>query len=336
MLHFFIVHSSLTNAIARKVVEKEQLPLDKVCFVLSRSYVLPDDKYQSVKLPFTHYPVEYFPVQIAFWKNWSKIKEFDQFIDRICEQQPFYWYADHSYNTQFYLTTSHPQCKGYYFIEEGVSAYYRPEKWAVKKSTNPFRGLLYWLNFGKRNKANRHFFDLNAGNYLGCFGVTQESFGAMPNKKIMGIPFLTRTFEEEYPCILIHDAMYEELKPEVYLKWVRMMTLHALSLGFKRITQKYHPGQRSETIQIIQEEVLKLIGDKATLITLDSTISLEEIAFSQKPTMYLVMSSVGIYAHIAGAKIISLIKVFCADLPEMEERMDGLFPDFYSNNIEYL
>lgn len=336
MIHLFRVHSPLTYAMARQVARVQQLPDDAVRLVLSRNFQPPaDNPFVVLPLPFSHYPVDSFAVQIAFWRSWSKVRAFDRWIDEITDGQPFYWYADHSYSSIFHLAVTHRACRGYYYHEEGAIVYRDPADWAIRKKANPLRDCLYWLNFGRRNSAQRSYFTTHIGQYLGCFGATEASFGNLAHKQIVGNPFPKRIFAEQYPCILVHDAIYDQFPPERYLAWIELMAKDALQRGFQQIYQKFHPAQKTETIQRITAFLQDYLAGKAVLKNLTAADSIEEIAISQQSTLYICISSAGLYAHLGGAKVISIFERCCQDEPSMQAAAYA-FPPFYKKAIEWL
>lgn len=327
MKHLFRVHSNLTFAMAMHVVRSQQLPEQEVVFIVNRAYQTPPEcTIKTLRSPYE--PLTALVAKIAFWKSWAAVKTFDQWLQQAADGQPFYWYAEHSYSNVFHLTITHPLCRGYYYFEEGSIVYCPPDSWAIKKPFNPFRALIYWLNFGKRNPTNRHYFTTQYGNYLGCYGITEDSFGNLPKKKIIGFPFSPKQFSEQYQCIIVHDNLYDLFPPSKFLPWVEAMVADAVKRGCTRIHHKFHPAQTPATIEAITSFIQKQFEGKVELVLMGGGVLIEEIIVSQKPIVYVCVSSVGIYAHLAGAQVISIFKRCYQDAPELFETYKSLLPSF--------
>lgn len=335
--HLFNVHSPITYFMALEVIRLEKIPVEAVTLLISRNFFPPDDTYPAIKLPFSHYPTDSFAVQIAFWKSWKKLKKFDQWLSKATQHQPFILYAAHAYSSIFHLMVTHTKCLGYYYIEEGLVAYRPPAEWDIQKPFNPLRSILYFLNFGRRNRPNRSFFTTQLGCYLGAYGVSKHSFPTLPSLQVVGLPFPIISSDEKYQCVIVHDNIYDHygLTPTTYLRWIEVIVADALKRGFTRIHQKFHPAQGQGSLQAIQEFMQQKLAGKASLYTLGASDSIEQIALNQRPVIYVCISSVGLYAHLAGSEVVSIYKICCQDQPIFES-FGHLLPNFYLENITYL
>ena len=335
--HLFNVHSPITYFMALEVIRIEKIPVEAVTLLISRNFLPPDGTYQAIPMPFSHYPIDSFAVQIAFWKSWNKVRAFDQWLETITQQQPFTLYAAHAYSSIFHLMVTHPMCQGYYYIEEGLVAYRPPADWDIQKPFNPLRSVLYYLNFGQRNRPNRSFFTTQLGRYLGAFGVSQHSFPTLPNLQAVGLPFPKIESGEKYQCVIVHDNIYDHhgLTPSTYLRWIEVIVNDALKRGFNSIHQKFHPAQEQASLQAIEAFMQQKVAGKASLHTLGASDSIEQISLSQHPVIYVCISSVGLYAHLAGSEVVSIYKICCQDQPIFKS-FGHLLPSFYLENVTYL
>jgi hypothetical protein len=115
MKHLFFVHSPLTFLLACSVIEHLKLKKEDV-IILTIAYKVPIDEFKV-------YPIFY--TESAWYKKIfspNYPKKYDSYIEKITQNSLFTAYiAWMSYYNKVLIT--HPNCKEFHFIEEGVSTY---------------------------------------------------------------------------------------------------------------------------------------------------------------------------------------------------------------------
>lgn len=124
MMHIFWVHSSITYLMAMAVIEKENLCSSKVIVLLDRNYnpssVLPDVVYKRVE----DISNLFSPITLNKLINLSENKAtFDDFILDFILGNSYIAYIPQVMDPKFQMLITHPNCRQYHFIEEGLANY---------------------------------------------------------------------------------------------------------------------------------------------------------------------------------------------------------------------
>ena len=182
MLHVFFIHSGITIISSYDVVKKLLLQKEDVVIVTSRgvkwSFFL--DSLQVVNLDellrdkgedlnLRKSTIKTIWKQIKDWKLYERsLKEIIN--NTIVKGREYYMYLP------IYLDeyVRHPKCKGYYFLEEGVFAYYdRDYLTKISRSTfqTHFKKLMFPL-FGERYRS----IDYEGGIFIGSIAISEKAF----------------------------------------------------------------------------------------------------------------------------------------------------------------
>jgi hypothetical protein len=84
----------------------------------------PADVGMVTVTPFTHYPHSSFPIIRRFWKSWTRLRRFDNFVHQLTRGESFHLYINQTGIDFIRLFMSHGNCRGYSLIEEGLYSYY--------------------------------------------------------------------------------------------------------------------------------------------------------------------------------------------------------------------
>ncbi|MFK7810818.1 MAG: polysialyltransferase family glycosyltransferase [Saprospiraceae bacterium] len=334
MKYLFYIHSHITNLVAKQIVTEKQLPVVDCLFLLARNYK--SDFENSIELPYTHYPVDSFGVEVLFWKNWAKINELDQWVKNKTDNQDYIFYTPQSGFNFFYLVVNHPKCKGFAYLEEGLCSYLEEKELRNPKKEFWLRDKWYELNYKGRSKSVKHFYDLKHTKYLGCFGISEYAFPGLPKKNKLNVPFVVKNSKEHYEHVVIlgQYVEYGEMTQSTLIKVMDDLFQCLVEKGIKRIHLKFHPVQEEEQSIKPIKKIIKKYDTQITVDLLGQNVVLENIAFSTDANFYIVSSSVGIYASIAGNKVYCLAKKVAALEPVFQKKIDS-FPGFFQAELDY-
>ncbi len=337
MKHLFLVHSNITDIVAQQIVKQYELPVEDVIFLLARNQH--SNFKNKIKFPYSHFPIDSFKVSFFFWKNWRKLKNIDNWINELTAKQAFHFYTPQSGMNVFYLITSHPLCKGFSYIEEGLASYKRFKQIKNPKANSKLRDLLYYINFKGRSKSVKHFFDLDHPKLLDSYGLSELSFPDLKKKQIIEKPFknnkLNTKAEAENILILGPYIEFGEIKKEILLEalgelfdWMFQIKIDALNI-------KFHPAQ-DESISI--NPILDLFSsykNKINFNILEDHFILEKYAFENKVDFYIVISSLAIYANVSGNKVYSIAERIASKQSNYQKHIDSM-PFFLHDIIEFI
>ena len=323
MVHVFYIHSSITYLVALKVLEVEQLPASACRFLFVRGFMAPDCPVEYHTMPELSFP--FLP---AFWKTWQKFSLYDAFIDRVTGKQPFMLYCPHTDNDLVRLTTTHARCRGYSYIEEGAASYMEPEK--LKKPADLKQSLLRYLYM----RGRIPYLSFYEPPYKKAYCVNEHAFPGLDRKVVVGNPFrqLSSAVDFSGQHILVFDALVEVklVSEQAFANMLRRFFAQLPQLGVQKLYFKYHPAQyKDEKHRQFYRSIMNDFTDHVEFAELEPQISLEELAGTfTDVTFYVVVSSVGMYAHFAGQKVYSLFEILEEEEPAFggrREKLPGLF-----------
>lgn len=324
--HIFFVHSPITYIVATKVIEFKKLKPDQPVFLTHRGFRVPAAADRSYEFPYLISP-EPFPFQLNFLQSRARIRRLDRFIDEISDKASFYLYLPHSGFRVLKLLASHPKCKAYFYIEEGLGSYYSRDVFNTAPWTKPVHPLDRIFN-GNRIR-DKFFYNSKV---KAVYGLYKESFPDYANRVVLqDSPLLLpekltneinkeklNAYHDSHIIVLDAVSVYHTIKTEVHLyallKLVKMLEQQHVTNAYI----KFHPDQLKNQEYQLFKKALALFCNKLELIEIEQDTFLEYVAqYCSGVTFYVNMSSVGLYASKAGQKVMSWA-------PFIME-MDGMF-----------
>ncbi len=308
MKYVLLVHNNLTLQFARKAADSFQWDLEDCLWVRDRNVQLPDT-FRNV-LDLAQFPLFEFRFKNAFrWlaqgrHNRRILTLLDGLLSDFCPEG--YWLAiPHSNDYRYHVLLTHPLCKGFYYLEEGKlsCAGNPPPKRTWKK---PLLGLAHRYFLSGRVPAFPPPFSVAHPNYKGAVAFSRFAFKGFRNRIELPLPFEKKPELAHFNPILVLGPYVEfgELPFEVDVQAISEVLAYLKSRKVGRLYVKFHPaqvkaGQPAPAIRkILDSQSPELIWEE-----IPSGISLEEIAVSAQPDIYLATSSVAIYAQAAGAGV---------------------------------
>lgn len=336
--HVFFVHSAITYLVACEVIALKQLPEEQLLFLTHRGFKVPQPKFKSHVFPYSWSP-EPFPFKINFLKSWERVRQFDRFIDKLTHHSSYIIYLPHSSFRVLKLLISHPRCKGYAYLEEGLSSYNRIEQ--VNKP--PYYGSVHPLDrlLNRNRIPDRFFFNQH---YEAVYGLHEEVFPDFEKRVVlqsregrrMGFPadYEKRHALQQYDGahILVLDAIsvYGAVKREVHLYAFLKMLKTLEAAGIRQAYIKYHPAQIDMEESALFRKTASLFSQTLGLTEIEQEVSLEVVAQTcTAVTFYVNLSSVGLYAAKAGQSVYSWA-------PYLMELDDEYRQRFYEINQVFL
>lgn len=341
--HVFFVHSAITYLVACEVIALKQLPEEQLLFLTHRGFKVPQPKFKSHEFPYSWSP-EPFPFKINFLKSWERVRQFDLFIDKLTHHSPYIIYLPHSSFRVLKLLISHPRCKGYAYLEEGLSSYYRIEQ--INKP--PYYGSVHPLDrlLNRNRISDRLFFNEN---YDAVYGLYKESFPAFRNRIVLQEERSKACFANDcgntnglekydYAYIVVLDAIsvYGAVNKEVHLFAFFKILKELENANIRKVYVKYHPAQIQMGEATLFRKTANLFINSLGLEEIEQDVFLETIAQSCNDVTFLVnLSSVGLYAAKAGKKVYSWA-TYVMELDESYGQSFYAINEVFLNSIQLL
>lgn len=333
MRHLFFVHSHATYHCALGVIKHLKLKGGDCVFIPARDFQFPPLPDGAQKVEFTYRG----KLNMGSWRNLLKtpknIRLADTEIALAAQGDSFHAYIPHSYYQPIHLVISHKLCKGFSYIEEGVTSYfgfreidkaYPPN--VFRKRSRAFTRLLYRHRF----PAIYTFFHEG---YSAAYGFSDDSFPRWKRRVTLGPPDYLKfdgPLLKNTPPVLVFDALVERGMISASALALGLMDyLHWLSRqGVPKLRYKLHPGQRMEDSIRVINEVLSAGYHGLEIIELPRELSLESLFSKEDCEVHVFNSAAGIYARIAGRAVFT-VNSFVTPYDENYQRSIKLLPIFY-------
>lgn len=337
MKHLFYIHSPITELSAKQTIREEGLGMDSCRFILANGHLSPSLE-NAVQFPFAVLPKEYAAPRSAFWDIWRKMREIDQWINFIIDNEFFTYYLPHSNANFQHLIIKHPLCKAYCYIEEGTLAYYYEN---MKPSKKPFflRDAFYRLCYKGRSPSVKPYIDFTvADKFKGCYCFSEHAFTNAPGRRVLPFP-ASQDVPKDYPhCpdVLVLGPFVEfgHLPMEIFLDSVSAILEYIINNGIRKICYKPHPRQIESTTHL--NALFSKYKDRLEIRELGSDIILEYISLTGNVRFYMLSSSVAIYASFGkGNQIISAAQYAARQWPDFRRHLDSM-PSFVAEKTIFI
>lgn|GEM_PF-1181632 len=327
MKHIFLVHSPITYLVSIAVINELKIKKeDAIIIFFEFEQEAKNSIYTSVSVNKYYAKKGSFRKIYNYFRYFNIVTRIDRIVNATIKNNDFIAYVPALISTGKALIT-HPNCRSFNFIEEGLTNYFKEE--TLKSITiinlkDPWR-----TSFFKNIKTvfNEVYLVLRGYNFklqalpfsYSCYntfkdvlfyGLSPESFPLVDQWKKIVIPFKKATFENikgddtinlNDKIIWIGDAAVEQrgFDKSLYLKGIKEGCIDFFKArGEKNILIKFH---RDETDDL-REEVKKLFADHGVAFQIipDSVI-MELLLFkARNVTLVGILSSLLFYASIMG------------------------------------
>lgn len=340
MKHIFLIHSHITREVAWAIIRRERIALDDVVFLLDRKFETKEDGIRVVALSL---PDEYFLIYKNPIRGWQHLRRIRNFIDDLSPGE-FCCYFPHTYSEFANLAVSHPRCRGYSLMEEGLWSYFPVDKMeeVVPPAILGWKQRLLSLVFYRGRFKDRFFCK---DDYLSVYGTSEKAFPGFARKIVVDLAFPGGGDEVNHLSsssrkVIVLDSVVE----------TRVVAEHDFMAGFDQLLVKLierlgkgevvylkrHPYQYvkpefSDRLidylkqRIPSHEVRELAGE----------VSLEQMALTGGVEFYLNVSSVSIYASRLGSKVYSYARSIGRRSPEFMRRLERL-PQVFHESVEFI
>lgn len=316
LFHIFLVHTPITEAIARGVIEHKKLRREDVIIFTSRNQTFPTELACEIISAESVSHCLNLHIAYRFWKTRRRISKFDQELEKIVSRRKFIVYAPQVASQLAQLLITSKSCVGFHYIEEGLAAYQTEthiKKLMFGAKVFTFRGgkLLEILCF-KRRLRNGFFYAPGA---ISAYGVTEKSFGQIDVKlEIISVPWkVDRDRFDSYngKVILVIDfvpATWFFSNAEYWLMLHRVANILGDS-HFRSIVLRFRNDHPNAERQFIKEVIFNRLTKPVEVM--DSSANIEDVCASANVAVVAAESSILLYAKLLGCKTYSVAGIMC-------------------------
>jgi hypothetical protein len=303
MRHIFFIHSHITWLVSKGVIRQQRLAPGEVLFVCTRGYRPPDAQYECAVFPHRRWVVTWRVVQ---W--FRQRRELALFIERVAGKGDFLWYLPHTGFPFFHTFVAHPRCRGFHLIEEGLGSYHTPE--ALQDVTR--RTLA--LKPGWKGWAMRLWTRLKPpapadARYLTAWGCSEETFPGYARRSQVAISGARPVGSEDIEAVLVFDNVLEArlAGEEAFFACLQDLIAQLAQRGHRTVHYKLHPHQYIDPRYTPRlQRVLRDNSQGVHFSELPADYCLELLAAAGEAEFYVFVSSVGLYAAVAGCRVHSM------------------------------
>jgi hypothetical protein len=297
MKHVFVVHSSITDAMAQAVIDSRQIAQRDCVFWCEREAVPARWADRQFR-----YPRD---ARYSDQEDWDAVPKF---IAGACGNDRFTFYVPHLWPYSWCRVVSLPRCVGYYWLEEGMLSYtVAHQDWYPRRQIAASFAR-HWLR--SFFPARQRYSPLSAWDadrkYKGAYCSSSLAFDDFPGRQvvegvlkpppdvarwrgahIVAMPPLTTPQQAEY-FDLVFAAMDKRLR-------------NLDGKGYYR----FHPDQIR--YPATASPWRKIFEDEWGLEAMDPTESVDKIVHNVPCAVHLCDSSVGIYALTGMSKVVCYV-----------------------------
>ena len=303
-----LVHNNLTLQFARKAVEYFQLNPENCLWIRDRRAAVPAEFVHTFDLD----QAPLFEFRIADALNWGKqirvnyrsLSRIDRCLSDFAPEG-FQLIAPHSYDLRYHALITHPGCEGFYYLEEGkLSCAGNPGR--RRNWKRPMVGLGHLFFLKGRISAFPPPFSTGHPKYKGVFAFSPFAFNGFKNRIELPLPFRSRPELAHFKQVLVLGPYVEfgELPQEVESRILKAFFAWFAAESPGRLYVKFHPAQLAQDLSApVIRTLLNEFQGAFSWEEIPPSVSLEELAVSAQPDMYLATSSVALYAMASGARV---------------------------------
>lgn len=340
MKHIFLIHSHITREVAWAIIRRERVAPGDVVFLLDRKFESSEDGIRVVPLDL---PDQYFLIYKNPLRGWYHLLRIRQFIDGLSPGE-FCCYFPHTYSEFANLAVSHPRCRGYSLMEEGLWSYFPVERMngVVQPAILGWKQRLLSRVFYLGRFKDRYFCK---DDYLSVYCTSEKAFPGFARKIVVELGFsetgdpVIKQPGSPRKVIALDSVVETRVVSEIDFMagFDQLVGKLAERLGegeivyLKRHPYQYVKPEFSDRLidylkqKIPAHEVSELAGE----------VSLEKMALSGEVEFYLNVSSVSIYANRLGSKVYSYARSIGRRNPEFMRRLEQL-PQVFHESVEFI
>lgn len=252
-------------------------------------------------------------------------------ITSLVGGKPFDCFIHHSTAIFAQVISSHPLCRKYFYLEEGITAmlggrFGRPKKRRLKSG---LWGLRSWLFFGGRVDKYRPFFDVESPKYGGACAVTKPAFKGFPKRIQLPYESMEATVPVPAEIIIFLDSQYVQGACSIE-SYITALTesLAAMPGGKATAAIKFHPAEKdSARRQRILEAVMS-VEKILSLAELPADFAGERMILDPSSKVLVGTSAAGFYIGERGFPTFTFAKRIPTMDPSFGKVLASLPPAF--------
>jgi len=265
-----------------------------------------------------------------------QIRAFDRFFEALAGGEPFDALICHSADPLSQMLMSHPLCRKFYYIEEGLTASVGKRLGRRSKRFTALKRRIWMVKsyFFYRNrfvKYSPHFYETSSRKYGGAYALSLTGFAGFPGRVQLPFHDLPSTGDDPQAEVLIltdsqyfiGGCSYEEYK-RALLDCVRQ----AAPAG-ARIAIKFHPGERTTARKEDLQQALAELPGIVSVKELPSAFIAERMVGDSGAIVIVGTTALGLYMGSRGFRTITFARRLHGSSPKITAFIDDIPKVFF-------
>jgi len=261
------------------------------------------------------------------------IRSFDAYFSNLSEGKPFDVLICHSYDSFSQLLITHPLCRKFFYIEEGLTASVGKQMGRPTNGFTPLKRSIWRVKSrlfyqGRITKYSSHFYDTRKAKYGGVYALSPSAFIGFPGRIQLDFQNLPSNGEAlKADLLILLDSQYfigacraEEYK-QALLECVRNIAEEG-----DIIAVKFHPAEKNVVRKMDLKAALLSIPGISSLHELPGEFIAERMPYSSDVTVIVGTTALGLYMGNRGFRTVTFarrlvpfsekIAAFINDIPQ--------------------
>lgn len=334
MQHLFVIHSPITRFVAEAAAAHERLDPARVAFLLARAADGGDAAAQRIPIAYGDVPDSPRSLREAFACR-RAVRRVDALLARAARGGGFHLYVPQTMERWIQIARSHPACAGFSLLEEGLYSYCTPAE--IARTLPPMRHRR-WDRIGYGGRVGpASFFEPG---HTRAYAVSDEAFPGLAHRSVLpdAIPRAPAALAAGIDHVLVLDALTSQrrVRLESLLETLERLCAALREQGVRRLHFKLHPEQQGTPEGAGIERALAAAGPGLEAVPLASGLALESVARARPDSRWYVnLSSVGLYAALAGCTVQSFARWIAEREPGFAEQL-ARTPQAFARRVRFL
>mgnify|MGYP000448131576 CR=1 FL=1 len=341
MKYLFYTHSAITTRLCFEIIKYQNIDARDVLWLSARDEFVGNE--QNV------IPVEIFgcvlpKANLNFTRCRRELREWRRKLTVYLNGESYRCFLPQTQQLFLQLLTTHPLCKGYFLVEEGMAAYYEEATLTqIKRKKMDVMSLVKWsynyINYGGSFRKRRLLQDSKSQQYLGCYTWNKYGFPGYTKRHVLNCPFSLSNEHLNVEVLIVLDAVVEAgmIKPKVMSKALNKTFLMLKKRGLTNLGVKLHPEttKQGKDIPVWWSEAFSGLKDHFSVCWIPRNCVVEDLALQKNKIFIVNISSVGLYAAILGRDVWSISGIV-QEFTEGCDLMPSQMPSIWNKMIMML
>lgn len=340
--HLFYIHSNIVEIVAWLTIQHEGISESDVLVITDRGHTLKliaTDRQQSIDSKVINEALD-----ASYTSARKALDDLDKILATLTDDQDFRLYVPQSSYEVIRAIITHPRCKCYAYLEEGIGSYAQHDTWMnryLKAVAEYRRSIKYRVKESLRQLrlprltgvVVKH--DFMHFKYHKAYVIDSRCMRNAPGQELLSLNRgLKAHFDQEQYAeyfgvpVLITDCYYQFSGTALFEveNAFRRILQFFIRNNTPRLWVKFHPKEHEETpVRKAYNRLIKDYADRIDVEIIPGTLSLEALSAFGENSFYYIYSSLGMYTRLLGSTAHCLVN----EIAEADEKIRTYYNAHY-------